>query len=313
MTGPWRAAVPLLWVSLALPAAAGAPDAPPLNGFDLSPSAVPADEIRPGGPPRDGIPALSDPAVVPARDAPWQDDDLVLALEQGGEARAYPIAILDWHELVNDTLGGAPILVTYCPLCGTGLVFDRRVEGKKRSFGVSGLLYQSDVLFYDRETDSLWSQIHSRAVTGPALGTRLRMLRSEMALWGEWKRAHPDTTVLSRETGHRRDYNRSPYAGYATSDRLLFPAKFDSRYSPKMPTIGLRLVGGPARAYPAVEVARAGGTVEESFEGRPVRVSYDADAQIFEVEAPQEVEVIEGYWFAWSAFHPDTTSYVARK
>ena len=178
---------------------------------------------------------------------------------------------------------------------------------------MSGLLYQSDVLFYDRETESLWSQIHSRAVTGPELGKRLKMLRSEMALWGEWKRAHPHTSVLSRDTGHRRDYSRSPYDGYSQSERILFPVEFDRRYSAKMPTVGVRLVGGPARAYPAVEVARAGGTVNEEFEGRRLRVSYDADAQIFEVEAPADVEVVEGYWFAWSAFHPDTGIYVARK
>jgi hypothetical protein len=300
----------LLCLLLASPAAA---DVPKLNDFDLSNSEVPAAEIRPGGPGRDGIPALRDPAVLPAGDAPWADDDLVLAIEHRGEARAYPIAILDWHELVNDTLGGEPILVTYCPLCGTGLVFDRRVDGKVRSFGVSGLLYLSDVLFYDRETDSLWSQIHSRAVTGPSRGKRLRMMRSEMALWGEWRQAHPHTTVLSRETGHRRDYNRSPYAGYSASERILFPVEFDRRYSAKMPTIGVRLVGGAARAYPAVEVARAGGNVNEEFEGRRVRVSYDPEAQIFEVEAPDDVEVVEGYWFAWSAFHPEATTYVARK
>jgi hypothetical protein len=302
-----RPLVPLL-VLLALPGAAAGK-----NGFDLSDSAIPTGEIRLGGPARDGIPALFDPSVRPARDAPWADDDLVLAIAHAGEARAYPVAILDWHELVNDTLGGDPVLVTYCPLCGTGLVFDRRIDGASRSFGVSGLLYLADVLFYDRESESLWSQIHSRAVTGPARGTRLRMLRSEMALWGEWKRAHPRTTVLSRDTGHTRDYNRSPYAGYSASERLLFPTKYERRYSAKMPTIGMRLVGGPARAYPAVEIARAGGTVREKFEGRDVRVSYDPEAQIFEVEAPDDVEVIEGYWFAWSAFHPDTTTYVARK
>ncbi len=311
MTWPRIALGPILLVWLASPV--GAADPPRLNGFDLSRSGVPAAEIRSGGPARDGIPALSAPKVVPVQDAPWADDDLVLAIEQGGEARAYPVAILDWHELINDTLGGEPILVTYCPLCATGLIFDRRVDGETRSFGVSGLLYQSDVLFYDRETESLWSQIHSRAVTGPELGKRLKMLRSEMALWGEWKRAHPHTSVLSRDTGHRRDYSRSPYDGYSQSERILFPVEFDRRYSAKMPTVGVRLVGGPARAYPAVEVARAGGTVNEEFEGRRLRVSYDAEAQIFEVEAPADVEVVEGYWFAWSAFHPDTGIYVARK
>ncbi|MBW2280842.1 MAG: DUF3179 domain-containing protein [Deltaproteobacteria bacterium] len=282
-----------------------------MNGFELSPADIPVEEILPGGPARDGIPALSDPEVVAASDADWPDDSIVMGVVQGGEARAYPVAILDWHELVNDSLGGKPILVSYCPLCGTGMVFDRKVGGEPRTFGVSGLLYKSDVLFYDRESESLWSQIESRAVTGPARGTRLALLRSEQMHWSAWRARHPRTTVLSKKTGHARDYGRSPYAGYSTSDRLFFPASFDPRYTAKMPTLGVRVAAGAARAYPAVEIVRAGGRVEESFEGHPVQVAYDTESQVFDVAAPGEVEVIEGYWFAWSAFHPETTVYVA--
>ena len=307
----WTTNALLLGAAFALAAPSVAADESRLNGFVLEPGEFPADEIVPGGPSRDGIPALSDPKVLPAANAPWPDDTLVLGLARGAEARAYPVAILNWHELVNDTVGGVPILVTYCPLCGTGLVFDRRVGGQARQFGVSGLLYRSDVLFYDRETESLWSQIHSRAVTGSALGTRLVMLRSEMARWGDWKKKHPNSTVLSSETGHSRDYSQAPYSGYSTSERIYFPVPFDKRYPAKMPTIGVR-TGGAARAYPAVEVFRAGGVVEE-FEGHRVSVRYDADAQLFAVEAPDDLEVIEGYWFAWSAFHPETTIFVARQ
>lgn len=280
------------------------------NGFALDPSTVPADEVLAGGPPRDGIPALMTPRVQSAAEAGWADDEMVLAIAIGGEARAYPIAILSWHELVNDELGGQPILVSYCPLCGTGLAFDRRAGGRARTFGVSGLLYRSDLLLYDRETESLWSQIASEAVTGPALGTRLRLLRSEMARWGEWKRDHPATTVLSPDTGHRRDYGRSPYGDYAVSERLYFPVPQDARYHPKMPTLGARLVGGPARAYPAAELVRAGGSVEDRLAGRAIRVSYDPERQVFDAEAPSDVELIEGYWFAWAAFHPQTTVFV---
>jgi hypothetical protein len=235
----------------------------------------------------------------------------VLGVAWQGEARAYPIAILDWHELVNDTLGGLPILVSYCPLCGTGIVFDRRIEGAVRRFGVSGLLYRSDLLMYDRETESLWSQISAEAVTGPSLGRRLALLRSRVERLGEWKRSHPETTVLSRETGYRRDYTRSPYAGYADSHRLAFPVDFDRRYHPKMPTLGLRIEGGAARAYPALEVVRAGGVVEEQFAGRPIRVSFDSEGQVFRFVAPDRVEVVQGYWFAWAAFHPDTSIFVS--
>lgn len=295
--------------------AAAAPGAaePSRNGFDLSASSIPIDEILRGGPSRDGIPALDHPRAVPASEADWRDQDLVLGVIAGSEARAYPIAILDWHELVNDTLGGRPILISYCPLCGTGLVFDRRVDGEPKQFGVSGLLYRSDLLMYDRETESLWSQIAARAVTGPLLGRRLTMLRSEFERWEEWRSEHPETTVLSRRTGHRRDYDRSPYGGYARSRDLMFPAPFDRSYHPKMPTLGLRVPGEEARAYPASEVVRAGGSVEERFQGRTVRVAYDPDRLVFEVEAPPDVEVVEGFWFAWSTFHPDSTIYDAEE
>jgi hypothetical protein len=287
--------------------------APNLNGFELSPASIPVEEIRRGGPPRDGIPALVDPKMVSAAAAPWADDEPVVGVALEGDARAYPLAVLNWHELVNDAVGGEPVLVSYCPLCGTALVFDRRVGGQVRTFGVSGLLWQSDLLLYDRETESLWSQISSEAVTGAAHGTRLRVLRSAVVPWAHWKREHPETTVLSPETGHRRDYGKSPYGDYAVSEELYFPLDVDGRYHPKMPTIGVRLVSGPARAYPAAEVARAGGRVAERFEGRAIEVSYDADAQVFDVNAPPEVEVIEGYWFAWAAFHPQGSVFVAEE
>jgi hypothetical protein len=298
------------WIWLLLASLANA-ETPVRNGFALQPAGIPVDEILKGGPSRDGIPALDHPPFLPHAEAPWKDADLVLGVAWRGEARAYPIAILDWHELVNDTLGGRPILVSYCPLCGTGIVFDRRVEGAARSFGVSGLLYRSDLLMYDRETESLWSQIAAEAVTGPSLGRRLALLRSRIERLGEWKRVHPETSVLSRETGYGRDYARSPYAGYADSPRLAFPAPLDRRYHPKMPTLGLRVEGGEARAYPALEVVRAGGVVREQFDGRPVRVAFDSEDQVFRVVAPDSVEVVQGYWFAWAAFHPDASVFVS--
>ena len=167
------------------------------------------------------------------------------------------------------------------------------------------------MLLYDRESESLWSQIGSKAVTGPARGERLRVLRSQLLPWGDWKRKHPDTTVLGIDTGHSRNYQASPYGEYATSPSLQFPAPLDPRYHPKMPTLGVREPGGAARAYPALELENAGGRVEENFAGRSLAVSYDAERQTFDVEAPSDLEVIEGYWFAWSAFHPDSTVFIA--
>jgi hypothetical protein len=282
------------------------------NGFPLAPASIPAGEIVAGGPPRDGIPALVDPLRIPAEEAHWEAEEPVVGVVIRGNAAAYPLSILEWHELVNDTLGGEPILVSYCPLCATAMVFERRIGGRTRSLGVSGLLYRSDLLFYDRETASLWSQIRAEAVTGPSLGERLLLLRARTLLWREWRELHPDSTVLSPETGHRRPYGRSAYGDYATSEELRFPAPIDRRHHPKMPTLGLRLAAGPARAYPAVELLRAGGAVTERFAGREVRVAYDLARESFSVEAPPEVEVVEGYWFAWMAFHPESSVFTAR-
>ncbi len=295
----------------AAPAGGADDDRSTKNGFDLSRSSVPADQIRHGGPSRDGIPALDSPQAVPVAEADWDDTEIVVGVALGDQARAYPVSILNWHELVNDTLDGRPILVSYCPLCGTALVFDRKVDGRVRTFGVSGLLYQSDLLLYDRESQSLWSQISASAVSGPARGMRLRVLRSASMRWDDWKARHPQTSVLSRVTGHRRDYARNPYAGYSTSEALIFAVPRDARYHPKMPTLGIRLPEGPARAYPAVELERAGGRVDETFAGHAVSVRYNAASQVFDVKAPDELEIIEGFWFAWAAFHPETSVYQA--
>jgi hypothetical protein len=301
----------LLSVALAAQATPQRP-VPVLNGFRLDPAGIPTDEILRGGPPRDGIRALVDPRSVSAQEADWGEDEIVVGVVRGEEARAYPVAILNWHELVNDTLGGEPILVSYCPLCGTGIVFDRVVGGKSRTFGVSGLLYRSDLLLYDHDSESLWSQISSHAVAGPLTGKRLRLLRAEMVQWSDWRAKHPATTVLSRDTGHERPYERTPYVGYESSRDVWFPAPIDERYHPKMPTLGVRVPDGPARAYTAEEIVCAGGRVSENFEGRTLSVTYDAEDQVFRVEAPEELEVVEAYWFAWAAFHPSTSVYVSQ-
>jgi len=164
-------------VFAALLAAAAAQAAPAhLNGFELEGSLVPAADIHRGGPPKDGIAALTDPRFVSAADAKLSPEDRVVGVALGGVAKAYPIRILNWHEVVNDAFAGRRIAVTYCPLCGTAMVFDAVAGGRRRAFGVSGLLYNSDVLLYDRESESLWSQVLKRAVSGPEKGTALTQI-----------------------------------------------------------------------------------------------------------------------------------------
>ena len=184
------------------------------NGFDLSDALISATEILPGGPPRDGIPAIDKPKFINAAEVDYlADDDRILGVFRNGVAKAYPIRILNWHEIVNDRLQDEAVAITFCPLCGTGMAFQARVDGQAKLFGVSGLLYKSDVLLYDRETESLWSQISRQAVSGPMKGQRLAMVPTSHTTWADWRERHPDTQVLSLDTGYSRNYNRNPYEG----------------------------------------------------------------------------------------------------
>jgi hypothetical protein len=285
------------------------------NAFDLRRSLVPADEIHAGGPSRDGIPALTDPKFVPAAKADFlSPEDRILGLHLGGEARAYPIGILNWHEIVNDRIGGRAVAVTYCPLCGTGVAFDALHDGRRLEFGVSGLLYNSDVLLYDRQTESLWSQIKKQAVTGPMKGQRLSALPMTDTTWRAWRKAHPRTLVLSTDTGHSRDYSRDPYAGYAQERGLYFPVSARSkRYHPKERVLGLE-IDGTFKAYPFAELSKhGGGDMRDRVNGRNLLVSFDPineSATAYDDKGYQ-LPAITGFWFAWYAFHPQTEIFTA--
>ncbi|MFN2432735.1 MAG: DUF3179 domain-containing protein [Gemmatimonadota bacterium] len=280
-----------------------------LNGFDLRGASIPVDQIVPGGPPRDGIPALSNPEFEAAASADWLDDrDRVLTLEANGVAKAYPIRILNWHEVVNDEVGGEPVLVSFCPLCGTGMAFDPRVRGQRLTFGVSGLLYNSDVLMYDRETESLWTQIGRRAVTGPTRGAELRQVPLLHTTWGRWRKEHPRALVLSRETGYDRDYDSDPYAGYARDSRLMFPvASTDDRLQPKAMVFGIT-AGDAAKAYPFDALTRSASPVRDRVGEQDLLVYFDRDSRTaFATDLRgRAVPGTVAYWFAWSAFHPKT-------
>ena len=279
------------------------------NGFDLSDSLIPVDEIHHGGPPRDGIPAIDDPVFVSVDQAGFlADEDRVLGISTGGITRSYPIRILDWHEIVNDNFGGRPVVVSYCPLCGTGMAFDADVGGQARSFGVSGLLYNSDVLLYDRESESLWSQVMRKAVSGPLIGRELRQVPMSHTTWRDWRARHPDTMVLSTETGHNRDYSRSPYGGYAESEDVFFPVKNKSaRYHPKELVIGVNM-NGKARAYPFSELSRSDAMVTDELDGTKLYIDFDATNRTGRVldESGDEIPSTIAFWFAWYAFFPDT-------
>jgi hypothetical protein len=286
------------------------------NGFDLDGSLIPAEEVQQGGPPRDGIPAIDNPKFVTVGEADFLDrEDRVLGIVRDGQARAYPISILNWHEIVNDRIGGERIAVTYCPLCGTGVAYRSQARGRSLSFGVSGLLYNSDVLLYDRETESLWSQIMAKAVTGPMRGEKLEVLPLTHTSWKAWKREHPDTLLLSEDTGFSRDYSRDPYGSYAEERGLFFAVSAESRrYHPKEQVLGVE-IGGKFKAYPFSELSRAGqAQIEDRFNGRTLRIRYDRDnrsARAYD-EKGRQLPAINGFWFAWYAFHPETEVFTAR-
>jgi hypothetical protein len=184
---------------------------------------------------RDCIPSLNNPEVIPADSATFlSDGDLVLGLVVNREPRAYPIQILNYHEIVNDVVGGIPVAITYSPLTGTGLAFDPLVAVKVLDFGVSGLLYNNNLIMYDRNTGSHWTQMRMRADQGPLRGTRLFTWPLMQITWGGWRRLHPDTKVLSRNTGFPRDYSTYPYGDYPTNhDYLLFPLLRDDSRLPR--------------------------------------------------------------------------------
>ncbi|MFQ5780770.1 MAG: DUF3179 domain-containing protein [Nitrospiria bacterium] len=284
-----------------------------LFGFDFSEHSIPLSEIRSGGPPKDGIPAILEPKFVKANEAHFlKDEDRLLGLVHNGEAKAYPINILNWHEIVNDTIGGKPVFITYCPLCGTGMAFDPIFQGKRYTFGVSGLLYKSDVLMYDHQTESLWSQIRQEAVTGKLTGTRLALLPLLHTTWKAWKKEYPESLVLSTDTGYRRNYMRDPYSSYARSDRLMFPVgRVDRRFPPKTLVLGV-MRNGITKAYPFPELELGGTVFFDTIGLDKVRIEYDPASRAARIKGKDgnDIPTVVAYWFAWAAFHPKTEVYV---
>jgi uncharacterized protein DUF3179 len=319
VVGVTRRVICLVSALAALVVLASAAAARTLNGFDLKDSLVPPDQILPGGPGRDGIPAIDAPKFVSASAANLAAADRVLGLARNGAVKAYPVRILNWHEIVNDRFGDEPIAVTYCPLCGTGIAYIARAGGRATTFGVSGLLYNSDLLLYDRATQSLWSQITAQAITGRLKGEKLTPVVLIHTTWVDWKMRHPDTLVLSAETGFNRDYSRDPYAGYASSDRIMFPtASTSQRFPPKEPVLGVE-VNGARKAYAFSELAKAlgnrsSGVFEDRLGGNVVSIRFDREqrsAQAFD-SAGRELPAYVAFWFAWSAFYPKADVFVAR-
>ena len=297
------------WTALVLaaPVLLGADEKTDLNGFDVDGATIPREAIVAGGPGRDGIRSVDAPEFASPEEATWVAADTpVLGVEAGGEARIYPVHLLEYHQIVNDVLGGVPVAITYDPLSAVPLAFRRTVAGRTLTFGVSGLLYNSNFLMYDRETESLWSQFTGAAIAGPLVGKTLERIRVRQETRAAWLAAHPGSQVLARPDRVRIDYRYSPFSAYMIVDAIPFPVNAeDRRYHAKDLVVGAR-VNGKTRAYLDSLVRKAGGSIEDEFEGRAIRVRYDPKAAVFTWDAPDDVEITEAYWFAWKAFHPET-------
>ncbi|MEO1330349.1 MAG: DUF3179 domain-containing protein [Pseudomonadota bacterium] len=304
------------------------------------------EEIVWGGVVKDGIPALTNPKRIAAAEADYlTEEELVFGVEIDGDARAYPLRILDWHEMLNDVVGGVPVSLAYCTLCGSGVLFETRLPGRDAHFvfGSSGFLYRSNKLMYDTETNSLWNQFTGRPVVGPLTGSGIELSTRPVVIasWADWRARHPDTTVLSLDTGHVRDYTPGrPYGGYFASPDLMFPARVeDDALAPKEYVFALRS-SGTEKAWPLALFERSpvindvAGAVPLTLLGAPetrtVR-AYRTRGEAFEPgdrpdllrlgDAQWRVEEAAligptgeryarlpghiAYWFAWSGYFGD--------
>jgi hypothetical protein len=344
---------------------AGAQTTPPGSAIE-GPLVDPA-EIISGGVPPDGIPPIDNPRFIePGAVDFLAPTEPVVAVEVNDVAKAYPVRILMWHEIVNDEFDGVPVVVTYCPLCNTGISFRRpTIDGEILDFGTSGKLYRSNLVMYDRQTNSYWPQAFGRAVVGPLLGKELEPVATRLLSWADWRIAHPDGLVLSQRTGHVRQYGSNPYVGYEDEERPpLFTGDPDPRLRPTEHVLGFsgsetiafpyselerladggvaavnRTVGGEriavfwkAGTVSALDAARirmsadvgAAAAYVPRIDGRQLTFTVDGGRILDELTgstwtiagqaidgslAGRRLEValaLDGFWFTWAAFHPET-------
>ncbi len=278
---------------------------------------VPLEEIISGGPPKDGIPSIDEPKFISILQAnEWlNDNEPGVAFSRGSTHRFYPYQILVWHEIVNDQISGDLILVTYCPLCLAGYVFDPVVQGEWVGFGTSGKLWNSNLVMYDRKTDSLWSQILGEAIAGELTGTQLKVLPSDQVRYGDWKRNFPDGEVLSKETGAIRFYGSSPYGDYfsAPDFAISLAGGGDKRLAPDDFIFGI-VVDGKVKAY-RIESVKDKGEVQDIFQGQTVILRHDKGLDVVRIfkklpdGTEERINPFSSFWFSWSAVHPETELY----
>jgi hypothetical protein len=238
---------------------------------DFSKHTIPYSEVLSGGPPKDGIPAIDNPQTISVSEADeWLEPvEPIVLVRVGGEARAYPIQILMWHEIVNDTLGDKPLLVTFCPLCNTAIAFERVFDGQTFDFGTTGRLRYSNLIMYDRQTETWWQQATGDAIAGEYAGAQLPFYPASIVSWADFKAVYPNGTVLSRETGFSRNYGRNPYLGYddVNQSPFLYRGKETPGQLVPMARVLTLDLGGEAVAYP-YEILSSLGAINDTVGGQ---------------------------------------------
>jgi hypothetical protein len=326
---------------------------------------IPLDKLVSGGPPKDGIPSIENPQFVEPSQAEFlSETDLVIGIHFNGVSKAYPLLILVWHELVNDWVDDVPIVVSYCPLCYSSIAFLRTVDSQTLSFGTSGRLYKNDLVMYDRQpgqnnltalggdltnAGNLWSQMLGQAIVGDLAGMHLTQVPIDVMEWRDWTRLHPETQVLSTNTGFARAYGTDPYSGYYRSTGTFFPVEnADDRLSTKEIIFGIQ-IANQFKAYPSAILDERGvvndvfsntslvflrvgnlavrAFVSEILGQRLTFASFNGQIRDGEtnstwnkygqaIQGPLQGEAMtrvaghKAFWFAWADFHPETEVYL---
>lgn len=263
---------------------------------------VPPNEIISGGPLKDGIPPIDNPKFVDISKASSsvKDNALGLLVINNNEKKFYPYNIIVWHEIVNDQVGQKPLAITYCPLCATGIVFERQINSKLYDFGTSGKLYQSNLVMYDRQTNSYWSQILGKAIAGKMLGTKLKIFPSSIVEFKIAKQKYQDLKVLSKDTGHIRDYSFQPYGDYETSTDVYFPVNFkDNRLSPKTLIYAIS-INEKFKAYDYKKLLEVK-NLEDNFNNHQLQITVDDKKEITILDKTTGERIIgfNAFWFSF--------------
>ena len=284
-----------------------------LNGFLVEETSVPITHIVRAAPAKDSIASLDSPTFVSPSEVEWlKDTDAVMSVTIGLDTRAYPLRVLVWHEVVNDQFGEQPLVISYSALSGSALVFDpgKNSDGTHRSFGVSGLLYNSCLLMYDREKEELWSQLRMKGVSGSSIDEPLKLVPATRMSWEAWKKKYPTGEVLSKDTGHEVEYEDEwPYGDYAYQAETIFPFDVNRNELGTKERVIAVVEGESARCWP-LEKLKEKKQLFDAVGPRPISVVYDEKSDMVVVSDITDGEVlatVSSFWFAWQAFYPDTS------